>query len=102
MSAGNQANEEVIKLRGEVAELRAEVAEERAFRRDFLASLDDQVSTKKALQISGIASRTTLIAERQRPGTLLTYTHEGRSVTYGRAGCVAHKRAHQHQQRKSA
>ncbi|MGI4871466.1 MAG: hypothetical protein ACRYFX_09845 [Janthinobacterium lividum] len=83
----------------EVTQLRHEMKEIRGFMADFLASLDDQVSTKKALELSGIASRTTLIAERQRPGTLLTHSHNGRTVTYGRAGCIAHKRAHQHKAR---
>lgn len=82
-------------LRQRVAQQEAEAARDREFMRQFLASIDDQVSTQKALEISGIKSRTTLIAERQRPGSPLTYTSSGRSVSYSRAGCIAYKLSHQ-------
>jgi hypothetical protein len=82
-------------MRNEVAQLRKERDADRAFMREFLASLDDQVPAKKALEITGIKSRTTLIAERQRPGSPLTYTVTGRSVNYSRAGCIAYRLGHQ-------
>jgi len=91
----NDSTAEIAELRQEVAELRALVKEERAFRREYVASFNDEVSTLEALRLTGIGSRTTLIAERQRPGTPLTHTHHGRSVRYGRAGCIAYKLAHQ-------
>jgi hypothetical protein len=71
------------------------LAADRAFISEFIKSQDDQVKAKKALEITGIKSRTTLIAERQRPGSPLTYTVTGRSVTYSRAGCIAYKQKHQ-------
>jgi hypothetical protein len=79
----------------DIAQLRAEREADRAFMREFLASIDDQVDAKKALKITGIKSLTTLIAERQRPGTPLAYVKNGRSVTYSRAGCVAYKLGYQ-------
>ncbi|MDO7849929.1 hypothetical protein Q5H92_26455 [Hymenobacter sp. M29] len=93
---------EVLSLRSQVAqclakeqELRGELSQHKAFQSAFIESLDDQVTTKKALDITGIKSRTTLIAERDRPDSLLAYTHNGRAVTYSRAGCVAHALARQ-------
>jgi hypothetical protein len=71
------------------------LAADRAFLSEFLKSQDDQVSARKALEISGIKSRTTLIAERKRPGSPLSYTVTGRSVSYSRAGCIAYKLGHQ-------
>lgn len=79
----------------DIAQLRAEREADRAFLREFLASIDDQVDAKRALKITGIKSLTTLIAERQRPGTPLTFTKNGRSVSYSRAGCVAYKLGYQ-------
>lgn len=79
----------------DVARLERELQQMREFMREFIGSIDDQVTTKKALEITGIKSRTTLIAERDRPKSLLTYTQHGRAVTYSRAGCVAHKLARQ-------
>jgi hypothetical protein len=79
--------------------LKAEVKELRIIIADFLASIDDTVSSAKALQLTGIRSLTTLIAERQRPGTLLVYSHHGRSVHYSRASCLAYRRARQRKQR---
>ena len=64
------------------------------FMREFLNSLDDQIGYKEALKISGIKSRTTLVAERRREGSLIKFTHHGRSVAYSRAGCVAYRLAH--------
>lgn len=77
----------------ELDALKAEVHELRAIVTDFLDSLDDRVSTKQALQLTGIKSRATLIAARQRPDTLLAYSHQGRSVLYSRASCLAFRRA---------
>ncbi|MBD2769684.1 hypothetical protein IC235_17475 [Hymenobacter sp. BT664] len=61
---------------------------------DLLESLDDDVDTKTALKLTGIKSRTTLIAERQRRGTLIRHSKLGRSCMYSRASCLAYKRAH--------
>ncbi|SFP79618.1 hypothetical protein SAMN04515668_0373 [Hymenobacter arizonensis] len=74
------------KLVEEVAYLRLLVA-------DLLDSLDDEVNTSTALRLTGIKSRTTLIAERNRPETLLRYSSHGRSISYSRASCLAYKRA---------
>lgn len=71
----------------ELADLRRLVA-------DFVASIDDDVDTKTALKLTGIKSVTTLMAERDRPGTLLRYSKLGRSCVYSRASCLAYKRAH--------
>lgn len=73
--------------------LQAEFAELKALVSEFIASLDDQVDTKRALAITGIKSRTTLIVERKRPDTLLSYTAHGRSVAYSRASCIMYRRA---------
>jgi len=54
---------------------------------------DDEVSTKKALELTGIKSRTTLIEERDRPGTLLRYSKHGRSTSYSRKSCIDYKLA---------
>ncbi len=75
----------------ELAAIRRELAELRGFVREMVNSVDDQVSTAQALRLTGLKSRTTLIAERQRPGTLLKYTKQGRSAAYSRASCIAHK-----------
>jgi hypothetical protein len=75
--------------------LKAEVQQLKVIVTDFLASLDDKVSTKQALQLTNIKSRTTLIIERQRPDTLLTFSYQGRSVLYSRASCLAFRRARQ-------
>lgn len=71
-----------------------ELAELRRLVGDFVASLDDDVDTKTALKLTGIKSPTTLIAERQRPGTPLQHSKLGRSCVYSRASCLAYKRAH--------
>jgi hypothetical protein len=52
---------------------------------------DDEVGTKKALQLTGIKSRTTLIEERDRPGTLLRYSKHGRSTSYSRKSCIDYR-----------
>lgn len=71
-----------------------EVHELRMLVTDLLESLDDDVDTKTALRLTGIKSRTTLMAERSRPGTLLQHSKLGRSCVYSRASCLAYKRAH--------
>lgn len=78
--------EEHLAVKREMADLRRLVS-------DFVASVDDDVDTKTALKLTGLKSRTTLIAERQRPGTLLTHSKLGRSCAYSRASCLAYKRA---------
>jgi predicted mannosyl-3-phosphoglycerate phosphatase (HAD superfamily) len=52
---------------------------------------DDEVRTKKALQLTGIKSRTTLIEERDRPGTLIRYSKHGRSTSYSRKSCIDYR-----------
>ena len=72
------------------------VREVRALRElldDYLQSVDQEVDTDRALQLTGIQSRTTLIAERQRPGTLLKFSKHGRRAAYSLASCLAYKRA---------
>ena len=71
-----------------------EVRELRDLLADFLDSVDQEIDTARALVLTGIQSRTTLIAERQRPDTLLRYTKHGRSTAYSLASCLAYKRAH--------
>jgi hypothetical protein len=66
----------------ELVEMRLAVHEEFA---------DDEVRTKKALQLTGIKSRTTLIEERDRPGTLLRYSKHGRSTSYSRKSCIDYR-----------
>ncbi len=78
----------------DVRRLERELAAMRLLMQEFMNSLDEEVSTAQALKITGIKSRTTLIAERDRPGTTLKYTKMGRSTAYSRAGCVAYKLAH--------
>lgn len=78
--------EEHLSVKRELADLRRLVA-------DFVASVDDEVDTKAALKLTGIKSVTTLMAERDRPGTLLNYSKLGRSCAYSRASCLAYKRA---------
>ena len=75
--------------------LEREVNQLRALIKDFMDSLDDEVDTKTALRLTGIRSRTTLVAERRRGGSLLIYSKHGRSVTYSRAGCLAYRRSRQ-------
>jgi hypothetical protein len=79
----------------DLARVERELTALRGFVQEFISSQDDEVSTKDALKITGIKSRTTLIAERGRPGSPLKYTSHGRSASYSRAGCVAYKLAHQ-------
>lgn len=79
----------------EVRTVARQLADLRLFVQEFVASIDDTVSTAKALEITGIKSRTTLIAERQRDGSLLTFTQVGKRVSYSRASCVAYRLAHQ-------
>ena len=67
-------------------EMRLEVYEEA-----FKAAFDEEVGTKRALQLTGIKSRTTLIEERDRPGTLLRYSKHGRSTSYSRKSCIDYK-----------
>ena len=57
----------------------------------YIESVDDEVDTATALQLTGIKSRTTLIEERDRPGTLLRYSKHGRSTAYSRASCIDYK-----------
>jgi predicted mannosyl-3-phosphoglycerate phosphatase (HAD superfamily) len=54
---------------------------------------DDEVRTKKALELTGIKSRTTLIEERDRPGTLIRYSKHGRSTSYSRKSCIDYRLA---------
>lgn len=77
----------------ELNALRAEIRELRTIVTDFLNSIDDGVSTKQALQLTGIKSRATLIVARQRPNTLIAYSYQGCSVPYSRASCLAFRRA---------
>ncbi|WP_125921780.1 hypothetical protein [Hymenobacter lapidarius] len=71
-----------------------EVASLRTLCTDLLNSLNEDVDTKTALKLTGIKSCTTLINERQRPGTLLQFSKLGRRCVYSRASCLAYKRAH--------
>lgn len=71
-----------------------EVAELRLLVTDLMSSLDDEVNTATALKLTGIKSITTLMAERDRPGTQLKYSKLGRACAYSRASCLAYKRAH--------
>lgn len=75
----------------DVARLERQLQDVCRFVRELVESVDDQVSTQQALKLTGLKSRTTLIAERKRPGTLLKYTKQGRSTAYSRASCIAHK-----------
>ena len=70
-----------------------EVRELRILIADLLESIDDDVDTKTALRLTGIKSRTTLIVERNRTGSLLHHSKLGRSCVYSRASCLAYKRA---------
>ena len=69
------------------------LAQMETFMREFVNSLDDQIGYKEALKITGIKSRTTLVAERRRAKSLIVFTQHGRSVSYSRAGCVAYRLA---------
>lgn len=67
----------------------------------YVESVNDEVDTHTALKLTGIKSRTTLIEERDRPGTLLSYSKHGRSVSYSRKSCIDYKldrRLNQHPQ----
>ncbi|GAA4349983.1 hypothetical protein GCM10023185_07180 [Hymenobacter saemangeumensis] len=77
----------------DIADLRREFLALQAFVQEFVSSQDDEVDTKTALKLTGIKSRTTLIMERERPGTLLKHAKHGRSTSYSRASCIAYKRA---------
>ena len=59
----------------------------------YVEAMDEDVPTATALRLTGIGSRTTLIAERQRPGTLLVHRKEGTRALYSRRSCIAHKLA---------
>ncbi|GGG33889.1 hypothetical protein [Hymenobacter glacieicola] len=59
----------------------------------YVETTDDEVDTTTALKLTGIKSRTTLIEERKRPGTLLKYSTHGRSVSYSRKSCIDYKQA---------
>lgn len=74
-----------------MARLERQLREVCQFVRELVESVDDHVSTAQALKLTGIKSRTTLIAERDRAGSLLKYTKQGRSAAYSRASCIAHK-----------
>lgn len=78
---------DLARIERQVAALQAYIVGE------FIPTLDKQISAAEALKITGINSRTTLVAERRRPGSLLRYTQHGRSVAYSLAGCVAYKMA---------
>ena len=69
-----------------------EVSELRALVTDLLDSLGDEVDTATALRLTGLHSRSSLIAERTRPGTPLKFCKHGRSVSYSRTSCLAYKR----------
>ena len=71
-----------------------EVRELRELLAEFLASVDLEVDTARALRLTGIKSRTTLIAERQRPGTPLKHSKHGRSTSYSLVSCLNYKQAH--------
>ncbi|MDF7810784.1 hypothetical protein [Hymenobacter sp. YC55] len=65
----------------------------------YVESVNDEVDTHEALKLTGIKSRTTLIEERKRPGTLLQYSKHGKSVSYSRKSCIDYKldrRLHQY------
>ena len=65
----------------------------------YVASINDEVTTAEALRLTGIKSRTTLLEERDRPGTLLRYSKHGRSTSYSRKSCIDYKLSHRlHQQ----
>ncbi|MCC3159482.1 hypothetical protein LJ737_19730 [Hymenobacter sp. 15J16-1T3B] len=57
----------------------------------YVESIDDDVDTATALKLTGIASRTTLLAERDRPGTKLAYRKEGTKCLYSRRSCIDYK-----------
>jgi hypothetical protein len=57
----------------------------------YIETTNDEVDTKTALQLTGIKSRTTLLDERDRPGTLLRYSKHGRSTSYSRKSCIDYK-----------
>jgi hypothetical protein len=57
----------------------------------YVASINDEVTTAEALRLTGIKSRTTLLEERDRPGTLLRYSKHGRSTSYSRKSCVDYR-----------
>ena len=59
----------------------------------YVESVNDEVDTHEALKLTGIKSRTTLIEERDRPGSLLKYSKHGRSVSYSRKSCIDYKLA---------
>ena len=68
-----------------------EVRQLRELVQEFLASVDLEVDTERALHLTGIRSRTTLIAERDRPGTPLKYSKHGRSTSYSLVSCLRYK-----------
>ena len=70
-----------------------EVRQLRELVQEFLASVDVEVDTARALRLTGIRSRTTLIAERERPGTPLKYSKHGRSTSYSLVSCLHYKQA---------
>ncbi|GGF22489.1 hypothetical protein [Hymenobacter cavernae] len=57
----------------------------------YIESVDDEIDTATALKITGIKSRTTLIAERDKPGSLLKYSKLGTRPTYSRSACIEYK-----------
>ncbi|KUG06906.1 hypothetical protein [Solirubrum puertoriconensis] len=57
----------------------------------YVEAIDDDVDTATALQLTGINSRTTLVAERDRKGTLLKYRKEGTKCLYSRRSCIDYK-----------
>ncbi len=59
----------------------------------YIEAVDDDLPTAQALRLTGIGSRTTLIAERQRPGTLLAWRKEGTRALYSRRSCIDYKLA---------
>jgi predicted mannosyl-3-phosphoglycerate phosphatase (HAD superfamily) len=59
----------------------------------YVESVEDDVDTHTALKLTGLHSRTTLIEERKRPGTLIKFSKHGRSVSYSRKSCIDYKLA---------
>jgi len=59
----------------------------------ILLATDDEVRTPMALKLTGLKSRTSLIEERDRPGTEIRYSKHGRSVSYSRQSCIDYRQA---------